>query len=538
MRTKTAAPFILFLLYSTVCFGQISGYVRDYAGNPVQNVIVAFIDESNPANTYSVTTELDGSYEIGGLNTLVGKSENVDPEPFQLFQNYPNPFNPNTTISFNLNKVGQVDLAIYNMLGQKVRTLVFDFYSSTGPHSAVWDGLDDNGIHVGSGIYIYRLRSNGRIASKKMLMLDSGGHSDSGSFSYSTPYDTNITERNALTKIAADVSYRVVITGEGIEPFEKSGIELRNTDPSIDFVVARAGTGYHLSIVHTNDTHSIIEPFGESGGSARILTMSRLLRNQRQNVLMLDAGDRFVRFDYNEIVHEANNQIVNLLDYDCMTIGNWDLSYGPGLFAEFVRSTNSSVVSCNIKVENEPVLHGLFEPYIIKETGGHKVGIVGVATPERVAYNSIASDNIENILFQDIIPSVQTAVDELQAQDVNIIIVISHIGYYEDIHLAGAVDGIDIIVGGHSHTLLSNTDNISSGPYPVEKKSPSGDPVLVVQSGYFNQYIGCLDVIFDNNGVASYWTGDSIKMDSTVPEDENVKAIVDDMNEKLGENYK
>ncbi|MFC1552960.1 metallophosphoesterase [Candidatus Latescibacterota bacterium] len=532
MKSKVMwSLLIISLFYATVCFSEISGYVKDYTGNPVDNAIVTFIDESNPANTYSATTELDGSYEIGGLNTHVSKSENAEPEPFQLHQNYPNPFNPNTTISFYLNNIGDVDLTIYNMMGQKVRTLIRDYYGSAGAQSVVWDGLDDNGINVGSGIYIYRLRNNGQIASKKMLLLDSGGHSMAGNFSYSTPYVTNIAEQHALTKIAADTSYRVVIKGEEIEVFEKSGVQLRNIDPSIDFIVARAGSGYHLSIVHTNDTHSIIEPIGDSGGSARVATLSRILRNQRQNVLMLDAGDRFARTDFNTIIHEANNQIVNYLEYDCMTIGNWDLSYGAQIFADFIHGLNSSVVSCNINTENEPVLNGLFEPYIIKEVGGHKVGLVGVATTDLSAYK-----NIDNIIIDDIIPSVQKAVDELNSINVDIIIVLSHAGYTVDNQIANVVDGIDIIVGGHSHLLFSNTIDGAYAPYPLEISSPSGDPVLIVQSGCFNNYLGCLDVTFNENGTADYWAGDSYKMDGNIPEDEAVLGIVNDMIERLLEN--
>ncbi|MFC1550948.1 T9SS type A sorting domain-containing protein [Candidatus Latescibacterota bacterium] len=89
-------------------------------------------------------------------------------------------------------------MAIYNMLGQKVRSLIRDFYGSTGTQSAVWDGMDDNGIHVGSGIYIYQLRSNSQVESNKMLLLDSGGHSLTGSYSYPLPYNTNIAEQQTI----------------------------------------------------------------------------------------------------------------------------------------------------------------------------------------------------------------------------------------------------------------------------------------------------------------------------------------------------
>ncbi|MFC1550949.1 carboxypeptidase-like regulatory domain-containing protein [Candidatus Latescibacterota bacterium] len=107
MKSRLTWSFIIIsLFYVPVCFGEISGYVRDYRGNPVYDANITFIDESNSANSFSATTSLDGSYEISGLNTHVGNNEHAEPEPIELYQNYPNPFNPVTTISFNLNSIG------------------------------------------------------------------------------------------------------------------------------------------------------------------------------------------------------------------------------------------------------------------------------------------------------------------------------------------------------------------------------------------------------------------------------------------------
>ncbi|MFC1538351.1 T9SS type A sorting domain-containing protein [Candidatus Latescibacterota bacterium] len=533
---KIACSFLLSLFYTTLCFGDMSGYVRDYRGNPVQGATINFTGESNPMNIFSATTESDGSYKISGLTTVVNQNENKELLPFELYQNYPNPFNPQTTISFNLINTGFVELTIYNMLGQKVRTLIKDSSVSTGTHRVVWDGLDDSGIPVGSGIYIYQIRVNNRIASRKMLLLDSG-YSMTGSSSPVKIYSSSVNKPIFEKLLSEETTYHITITGEDIKPFEKSGIELQYLAPSADFMVARAGSDFHLSIVHNNDAHSRILPETVDGNTqincARIATMSKWLRNQRQNVLMLNAGDQFERSNFNTIVHEAHNQIVNLLNYDCMTIGNWDISYGPILFADFINGLNSSVVSSNINVENEPILLGLFEPYTIKEIGGHRVGIVGVATTNREYYSVVSPVNIENIILNNIMLSVQTAVDELKTQDVNIIIVISHAGYSEDIRIAGELNGVDIIVGGHDHVLFSNTDDRASGPYPFETISPSGEPVLIVQSGSYYEYLGCLDVIFNEHGIAYYWAGDSYSMDNDIPEDEAVAAIVDDVIEKL-----
>jgi len=527
---------ICFFYFSTVCSGEISGYVKDYRGNPVSSATITLTDESNPSNVYSAKTDTDGGYEITGLESIINENELSELQTFELFQNYPNPFNPSTIIPFYLNKSGFVELTIYNILGQKVKTLIHDFYHSTGFHTVIWNGLDDSSMSVGSGIYIYQLRCNNQTATKKMLLMDSGGYSMAVNPSHLMSYGNTAGKPAFEAAISEDTTYHITITGEEIKPFEKRGLRLKETAPSVDFIVASAGSDFHLSIVHTNDSHSRILPEIVDGNTqvrcAQIATMSKWQRNRRQNVLMLDAGDQFERTDFNTIVHEANNLIVNLLNYDCMTIGNWDLSYGPSLLADYINGLNCPVVSCNINIENEPMLKGLFDPYTIIEVGDYKVGIVGLATTDRWMYFG----NVENIIFEDIIISAQNAVDELKNQGVNIIIALNHIGYYDDAELAANVDGIDIVVGGHSHTLLSNTDENAQGPYPTPLQSPSMEPVLIVQAGCFNNYIGCLDVIFNENGVAIYWTGDTYYMDNSIPEDEAVSSVVNDMIEELAEN--
>ena len=123
-------------------------------------------------------------------------------------------------------------------------------------------------------------------------------------------------------------------------------------------------------------------------------------------------------------------------------------------------------------------------------------------------------------------PALEPVIAELQAQGVNKIVLLSHIGYVDDQALAAAIDGIDVIVGGHSHTLLSNTAEDASGPYPTVVDSPSGDPVLIVQDGAYGMYLGDLEVTFDADGVATSWQGDPILLDSSVAEDPEVLARV------------
>ena len=128
----------------------------------------------SPANRILKTniayTDDEGKYSIT-IAPVSAKEET--PANFQLQQNYPNPFNPSTTIPFSLNEAGFVNLSIYNITGQKVRTLVDNFHS-VGSHTVTWNGLDDSSKSTAAGIYIYQLKFGDTIESRKILLLDGG----------------------------------------------------------------------------------------------------------------------------------------------------------------------------------------------------------------------------------------------------------------------------------------------------------------------------------------------------------------------------
>ena len=163
---------ILFALKITACFASISGFVRDTNGETVPGAFVCFTEENEPYNKYTSWTDSDGRYVI---SFTIGVDDYIQTSPhgFALYQNYPNPFNPTTVILFSLAETGFADLSIYNVLGQKVRTLLSGNLSE-GDHSKAWDGRDDAGNNVGTGVFIYRLKCDDRVESKKMLLLDGG----------------------------------------------------------------------------------------------------------------------------------------------------------------------------------------------------------------------------------------------------------------------------------------------------------------------------------------------------------------------------
>lgn len=296
---------------------------------------------------------------------------------------------------------------------------------------------------------------------------------------------------------------------------------------------------FTLKIIHTNDTHGRIDQFLEVGsrctpadsaenrcvgGVARRATIIKQVRAEGGNMLLLDAGDQFQgTLFYTKYKGEEADTFMNLLGYDAMAVGNHEFDDGPANLARFIEKTKFPVLSANIDASGDPDLAGHIQPYTILEVGGKKIGIVGYTTEE----TTILSSPGPTIKFLNIERTVQAAVDKLTAQGVNIIIAVSHAGYGRDQQVGENVKGIDVIVGGHTHTLLSNTDPLAFGPYPTVVKSPEGLPVLVVTDFQWGINLGRLNVTFDSQGVPKSWSGAPIHLDSSVPMDPEVQALVE-----------
>ena len=138
----------------------------------VADAEIVFANESDPRELFAAVTDGQGNYEIDlDASTNVGGDDRAKPVSFKLNQNYPNPFNPGTVISYQLPEAVPVRLEIYNSLGQRVRTLVDDLQEA-GPHGLVWDGRDDSGRGLASGVYFYRLVAGSFTESRKMVLVD------------------------------------------------------------------------------------------------------------------------------------------------------------------------------------------------------------------------------------------------------------------------------------------------------------------------------------------------------------------------------
>ncbi|MGQ9700325.1 MAG: 5'-nucleotidase C-terminal domain-containing protein [Candidatus Bipolaricaulaceae bacterium] len=311
---------------------------------------------------------------------------------------------------------------------------------------------------------------------------------------------------------------------------------------------------WNLVLLHVNDVHSRLDEL------AKVATLAEEIRSQQPSLLFLHAGDQFLGTLY-FTVHKgmADAEVLNLLGISAMALGNHEFDEGPGGLARFAGMVNFPLLSANCDVSNEPLLSGKIKPYVVLEVAGEKVGIIGVTTPD-TAWSSSPGPNVS---FTDPIQAARSAVSTLSEQGVDVIIVLSHLGWNNDLALAQSVTGIDVIVGGHSHTLPAEYPTVvekkllnvntatreeleglpgigpaiaqriiewreTKGPFQrVEDLlqvsgigsarlaairdlvSVSDEPArtLIVQAGEYAQYLGQLSLTFDAQGNVVGWEG-------------------------------
>lgn len=265
---------------------------------------------------------------------------------------------------------------------------------------------------------------------------------------------------------------------------------------------APAASG-RITLLHTNDTHSRIEPFGPGngaisglGGVARRATLVKQLRQQLGAVLLLDAGDTFQGTPYfNRYKGRLDYQLMRMVGYDAGTLGNHDFDNGVDMLVEAMESMEQlqhpnppfAFVNCNFDCKGAPALAKRLRPYLVREFPGLRVGITGVG----VAFaNLVAPKNHEGITWKDPYESLKPVVKRLrEVEKVDLVVVLSHLGYNlngtapDDLQMPGQVAGIDAVIGGHSHTFLEA---------PTRVKQANGE-TLVFQVGFGGVNLGRMD---------------------------------------------
>lgn len=303
---------------------------------------------------------------------------------------------------------------------------------------------------------------------------------------------------------------------------------------ALALVAGAAQADYTLNIVHINDLHSRIEPINKYdstckaednaegkcfGGYARVATKIAELREQLkdENLIVLDAGDQYQgSLMYTTYKGDVEIELMGKVGFDVMAVGNHEFDDGPEGLLKLVDGVSFPVISGNIDVSQSNILKGKVTNHVVLEVGGQKIGVISALATD----TSETSSPGEQVIFQDEIDSLQADVDALSAQGVDKIIALNHVGVTKDMEIAAAVNGLDAVVGGHSHTKFSNTeDGAMAYPTMVGK-------VPVVQAYAYSKYVGLLTLKFDDDGNVTSATGDTILLDSSVAEDPAIVARV------------
>jgi 5'-nucleotidase/UDP-sugar diphosphatase len=284
-------------------------------------------------------------------------------------------------------------------------------------------------------------------------------------------------------------------------------------------------SAFTLSIFHINDHHSHLQPdttqtltLGgkqvqvESGGFPRVTAFIKQARAKAAHPLTLHAGDA-VSGDlyYTLFAGKADAELMNTVCFDAFEAGNHEFDNGDTGFRDFLEYLYSPrcqtpALGANIVPEvghsaltpNASLTY--LRPYTIKHYGKEQVGIIGIETASKTKNSSSPDASTQ---FLDERTTAQKYIDQLTKKGINKIVVLSHFGYDNDLKLARQLNGVDVIVGGDSHTLLGNFHPYGlndEGPYPTREKTADGKNVCIVQAWQYAQVVGELNVHFNTQG--------------------------------------
>lgn len=251
----------------------------------------------------------------------------------------------------------------------------------------------------------------------------------------------------------------------------------------------------NLVILHTNDTHSAIDPNNDgTGGILRRKALIDSVRACEPNLLVIDAGDAFQgTLYYTLFAGEVERTLMDSIGYDIQILGNHEFDNGLAPLTKEISKSRAQWLTTNYDLNNTP-LDSLFEPYSIKNFNGRRIGFIAInLNPEGM----ISAANAIGVKYLDGIKAANSMAWYLKnIEKTDMVIAITHIGYNStpapsDLDIAAAATDIDIIIGGHSHTLI-DPQNPKTPSYKVP--NANSDTILVVQTGSLGKFVGKIDI--------------------------------------------
>ncbi|MEO0059786.1 MAG: hypothetical protein RLZZ312_1433 [Bacteroidota bacterium] len=274
------------------------------------------------------------------------------------------------------------------------------------------------------------------------------------------------------------------------------------TLPNLPMLGFESKTTKTITILHTNDVHSHIDAFPATdarnpnmAGVSRRATLISKIRQEQENMLLLDAGDVFQGTPYfNFYGGELEFKLMSMMKYDVCTLGNHDFDNGLEGFYNQLPHAKFDFVSANYDFKNT-ILNTIIKPYKVFNKNGIRVGVFGLGIE---LSGLVDKKNYKETVYLDPIEVSQEMTKILKAQKCDLIICLSHLGYQykndankiSDLKLAASTKDIDLIIGGHTHTFLDK---------PTIVKNLDGKDVLVNQVGCYGINVGRVDFTFDDD---------------------------------------
>lgn len=248
-----------------------------------------------------------------------------------------------------------------------------------------------------------------------------------------------------------------------------------------------------IVILHTNDTHSRIEPLPDTdktapdkGGVARRASFVDEVRKKNKNVLLFDAGDFLQGTPYfNLFKGEVEVKAMNLMKYDAATLGNHEFDYGLEILEEVIRKANFPIITSNYDF-SKTALADLVKPFVIIKRDGLRIGVIGIGIQPQ---GLIAASNYEGMKYLDPEDTANKLAKQLRTKhQCDMVVCLSHLGYQRDLTLAESTRNIDLIIGGHSHTYMKE---------PEIRKNLDNKQVMIHQTNGRGIFVGKVDIVFE-----------------------------------------